>query len=114
MAPRRRKSLELSDGEWYDLEVKQVGNSKTQVETAKKKQENITEWNYLPPMGHCSDTIKYKNEEGEIVIAILALGGQHWKDLIGGQISADIFEKQVLVSDEEMAGLGPFRQIKAI
>ena len=115
MPPRRSKKVELDDGEWFDLEVKQVGNSKTQFETAKKKQENISEWNYLPPMGHCSDIFKYKNEEGETVIAIIAIGGQDWKDPTrAGQISADIFLKVLLVTEDEVAGLGPFRQIKAI
>ena len=115
MAPRRRKKLNLDEGEWYDLEVKQFGNSKTQMETAKKKQENISEWNYLPPMGHCSDILKYQNDEGEEIIAILALGGQDWKDpQRAGQISADIFVKELLVTKDEVAGLGPFKQIKAI
>ena len=56
--PRTKNKFELSEGEWYDLEVKQIGNSKVQVETAKKKTENISEWNYLPPMGHCSDIVR--------------------------------------------------------
>lgn len=115
MAPRRSKKVELDDGEWFDLEVKQVGNSKTQFETAKKKQENISEWNYLPPMGHCSDIFKYENEDGEKVTAIIAIGGQDWRDPTrAGQISADIFIKELLLTDDEVAGLGPFRQIKAI
>ena len=116
MAPPRIKSkLELDQGDWYELEVKQVGNSKTQIETGKKKQENISEWNYLPPMGHCSDVLKYKNEDGETVTAIIAIGGQNWKDPTrAGQISADIFMKELLVTKDEVAGLGPFRQIKAI
>ena len=121
MAPPARSrgkspaKLQVDGGDWYDLEVKQFGNSKVQVETAKKKLENISDWNYLPPMGHSSDIVKYKNEEGDSVIAIIALGGQDWKDPTrGSQISADIFIKQLLVTNEEVAGLGPFIQIKAI
>ena len=85
MAPAKSRGqsqpkLQLDDGEWYDLEVKQVSNSKVQVETAKKKTENISDWNYLPPKGHSSDIVKFKSEEGDTVYAILALGGQDWKD----------------------------------
>ena len=113
--PRTKNKFELSEGEWYDLEVKQIGNSKVQVETAKKKTENISEWNYLPPMGHCSDIVRYKNEEGDMVVAILTLGGQDWKDPVrAGQVSADLFIKQLLITADEVAGIGPFRQIKAI
>lgn len=114
--PKRRTfQLDLQNAEWFDLEVKQYGNSKTVFETAKAKQENVAEWNYLPPMGHCSDIVKYKSDDGENVIAIISIGGQDWKDPNrAGQISADIFMKDLLVNSEEVSGLGPFRQVKSI
>ena len=117
MPQRRRKpvKLDLENSEWFDLEVKQYGNSKTAFETAKAKQENITEWSYLPPMGHCSDIVKYLSEEGDTVTALICTGGQNWKDPNrAGQISADILIKDLLVTTDEVAGLGPFKQIKAI
>ena len=94
MAPRRRISvLQLETAEWFDLEVKQVKNSKIAFETGKSKQDNVEDWNYLPPMGHCSDIVKYTSEDGETVIAIISIGGQNWKDPNrAGQISADFYQ----------------------
>ena len=118
MAPKRNvrfDKINLNNSEWFDLEVKQCVNSKTQFETAKKKQENVDDWNFVPPMGHSSDVVKYRNEDNEDIIAVIATGGQDWQDPNrSGQISADIFIKELLVSPDEVAGLGPFKQIKAI
>ena len=118
MAPKRNTRLEkinLENASWFDLEVKQCSNSKTQFETAKKKQENVDNWNFVPPMGHASDIVKFKSENNEEVIAVLSIGGQDWQDPIrSGQISADMFIKELLVTKDEVAGLGPFKQIKAI
>ena len=118
MALRRQtriNQINLENSSWFDLEVKQCKNSKTQFETAKKKQEDIEDWNFVPPMGHASDVVKYRSEDNEEIVSVLSIGGQDWQDPTRtGQISADLFVKELLVSQDEVAGLGPFKQIKAI